>query len=52
MKKSRIVIVEDEGITLEYIKHTINTLGCEAIGDAITGKEAIEKAAKTMNDEK
>jgi len=50
MKKSRIVIVEDEGITLEYIKHTINTLGCEAIGDAITGKEAIEKAARLQPD--
>jgi CheY-like chemotaxis protein len=50
MKKSRILIVEDEGIVAIDLKQTLEKLGYCVTSLASTGIEAIEKAGNDLPD--
>lgn len=50
MEKANILVVEDENITAQDIKATLEHLGYSVAGIASTGKDAIEKAEKTKPD--
>jgi CheY-like chemotaxis protein len=41
---SKILIVEDEGITAQALKEALSDMGCEVLGIVTTGWEAVEKA--------
>ncbi len=45
MKKTRIMIVEDEGLIAQRIKISLERMGCEVVAAASRGEEAMEKAA-------
>lgn len=50
MEKSRIMVVEDEGIVAMDIKNTLKSLGYDVVAVAASGEEAIEKATETRPD--
>jgi len=45
MKKKRILIVEDERIVADDIKMSLERLGYEVCGTAISGEQAVKKKA-------
>ena len=50
MKKKQILIVEDERIVAEDIRMSLQRLGYEVCGIALSGEEAIKKAEKLLPD--
>ncbi len=50
MPKSRIMIVEDEGIILQDLKITLEDLGYDIAATAVSGEEAIVKASEERPD--
>jgi DNA-binding response OmpR family regulator len=50
MKKKRILIVEDEALTVLALKHELSELGYEIAGDARTAAEALRAAEDNQAD--
>jgi diguanylate cyclase (GGDEF)-like protein/PAS domain S-box-containing protein len=50
MEKTRILIVEDEGLIARDVENMVKNAGYEVCGIASTGEEAIERADKTQPD--
>ncbi|MFT5106830.1 MAG: two-component system cell cycle sensor histidine kinase/response regulator CckA [Pseudoalteromonas tetraodonis] len=50
MSSRRILVVDDERIVAEDISECLEAMGCEVIGTALSGAEAIEKAASMRPD--
>lgn len=50
MKKTRILIVEDEAIVAEDFQHTLTDLGYEVVGRCATADDAIKKAGELHPD--
>lgn len=50
MRKAKILIVEDEGITAEDIKDYLKSLGYDVLAICSTGEDAIEKARELTPD--
>jgi CheY-like chemotaxis protein len=50
MEKTRVLIVEDEGLIARDIENMVLNAGYEVCGIASSGEEAIEKADKTQPD--
>lgn len=50
MRGDRILIVEDEVMWIELVKHWLAQAGYSSVDFAVTGNEAIEKATKTPPD--
>ncbi len=50
MKKARILIVEDEGITGSYIESTLEELGYEVISIEFSAEEALQKVEQETPD--
>jgi diguanylate cyclase (GGDEF)-like protein/PAS domain S-box-containing protein len=50
MEKTRVLIVEDEGLIARDIENMVRNAGYEVCGIASSGEEAIEKADKTQPD--
>lgn len=46
----KILIVEDEMITAKDLEHSLTNLGCQVVGIASSGEEAIAKAGLTQPD--
>ena len=50
MPASRLLIVEDDSVTATYLRDILHTLGYEVVGSAMSGEEAIRKAADLQPD--
>lgn len=50
MKKTRIMIAEDEGLIAQRIKISLERMGCEVVAAASRGEEAMEKAVDLKPD--
>lgn len=49
-KRTRILVVEDEGIVAMDIQDRLQRLGYEVLGIAPSGEEALELCARTLPD--
>jgi CheY-like chemotaxis protein len=49
-KKSRILMVEDDNLTVEILRNELHSLGYEVAGAVGTGEEAIRSAGELMPD--
>jgi len=50
MTKTRILVVEDESIVALDIRHRLESMGYEVVGQAASGEEAVEKARALLPD--
>ncbi len=50
MVKRRILVVDDERIVAEDISECLTQMGCEILGVAVAGQEAIDKAERLLPD--
>ena len=50
MSKARILVVEDEGIIAEDLQLSLEEMGYEVVGIAVTGEDAVEEAEKSRPD--
>lgn len=50
MAATRVLIVEDERVVAENLLETLKDLGCDVIGLAATGEDAVQKAVQTQPD--
>ena len=50
MPKKRILIVEDEALTVLALKHELTELGYEIAGDASTAADALRAAEENRTD--
>lgn len=50
MRGDRILIVEDEPMWIELVRHWLAQAGYSSVDSAVTGNEALEKATKTPPD--
>ena len=50
MNNRRILVVDDERIVAQDIIEVLTNMGCEVVGTALSGPEAIEKAGSLRPD--
>lgn len=50
MKRTRILIVEDEALSAIYTRMMLEEAGCEVVAIEMSGDEAIARAAETLPD--
>ena len=49
-RKVRVLLADDEAHVRLFIKTIVNSMGCEIVAEATTGKEALEMYDKTLPD--
>jgi len=49
-RKVRVLLADDEAHVRLFIKTIVNSMGCEIVAEATTGKEALEMFDKTLPD--